>query len=62
MCKAKGRITAATVPDHIIPLAKGGLDIDENIQCLCAEHHDEVTRKEFGFRKVTPIGDDGWPQ
>ncbi len=62
MCKAEGRVTEATVPDHIKPLALGGMDIDSNIRCLCADHHDQVTREEFNQRpaaKVTAV--DGWP-
>src|SRR3546814_20132008 len=51
MCKAEGRVTAATVPDHIVPLAKGGEDVDDNLRCLCAAHHDQVTRDEFGHRR-----------
>lgn len=61
MCKAEGRVTAATVPDHIAPLAKGGEDVDTNIRCLCEAHHDEVTRQEFGHRQRVAIGEDGWP-
>lgn len=61
ICKAEGRTTAATVPDHIVPLAKGGEDIDSNIRCLCDECHDRVTREEFGQRKRVDIGADGWP-
>lgn len=61
MCKADGIITVATVPDHILPLAKGGTDYDSNIRCLCADHHDQVTREEFGHRKRIAIGADGWP-
>ncbi len=61
MCRALGRTTAATVPDHITPLAKGGEDIDSNIRCLCAGHHDQVTREEFGHRERVSIGEDGWP-
>ena len=62
LCKAEGRITAATVPDHIIPLALGGEDVDENIRCLCAPHHDQVTREEFGLKAAKKaIGEDGWP-
>lgn len=60
-CAERGRVTEATVPDHIIPLAKGGTDEDSNVRCLCAACHDEVTRQEFGHRRVTPIGVDGWP-
>lgn len=62
MCKAEGRVTAATVPDHIKPLALGGEDVDANVRCLCAKHHDHVTREEFGMkaaRQATSL--DGWP-
>src|SRR3546814_3972339 len=38
-CKAKGVITAATAPDHIVPLALGGSDDDSNVRCLCPECH-----------------------
>lgn len=61
MCKSEGRTTLATVPDHIKPLALGGEDVDSNIRCLCAEHHDEVTRQEFKQRERVTIGADGWP-
>lgn len=61
MCKAEGRTTEATVPDHIVPLAKGGTDTDDNIRCLCADHHQQVTAEQFGFRKRPKIGLDGWP-
>lgn len=62
MCKREGRVTQATVPDHIKPLALGGEDVDSNIRCLCAKHHDQVTREEFGL-KAAPrtFGTDGWP-
>jgi len=61
-CKAEGRIRAASTPDHIIPLAKGGTDTDDNIRCLCAECHDKRTREQFGLRPPKQAtGSDGWP-
>lgn len=45
-CKARGQTTAATVPDHIVPLAFGGTDADDNIQCLCDECHAIKTAAE----------------
>lgn len=60
-CKANGHITPATVPDHIIPLAKGGTDEDSNIRCLCAECHEKRTREQFGQRECRATGTDGWP-
>lgn len=60
-CKAKGQVRAATVPDHIVPLAKGGTDDDSNIRCLCAECHRARTAEQFGHRHKQAIGTDGWP-
>ena len=60
-CKARGLIVASTVPDHIVPLARGGIDDDRNIQCLCAECHDAKTRADLGHRDRPAIGADGWP-
>lgn len=60
-CAAKGRVTAATVPDHIRPLAQGGSDTDDNIRCLCGDCHAARTAEQFGHRRTIPIGPDGWP-
>lgn len=60
-CKAKGRVTEATVPDHIKPLALGGTDTDDNIQCLCGPCHDMKTAKDFGYKAKMAFGSDGWP-
>jgi 5-methylcytosine-specific restriction protein A len=60
-CKAKGVIRAATVPDHIIPLKKGGPDTDTNIRCLCTPCHIIRTAEQFGHRPKVTIGTDGWP-
>lgn len=45
-CKREGRTTVATVPDHKVPLWKGGPDTPENLQSLCRAHHDAKTAAE----------------
>ena len=45
--------------DHIVPLYKGGLDIDENLQLLCIDCHDKKTLEDN--RQGRTIGLDGWP-
>jgi 5-methylcytosine-specific restriction protein A len=61
-CEVKGLTTLATTPDHIIPLAKGGTDTDDNIRCLCADCHAIRTAEQFGLRVKRRIGPDGWPE
>lgn len=36
--------------DHRIPLAKGGEDVDENVQILCKHCHKAKTAMDFGKR------------
>lgn len=61
-CKAKNRVTAATTPDHIVPLAQGGKDTDDNIRCLCRDCHLARTAEQFGLKAPTrAISLDGWP-
>lgn len=49
MCEDEGRITAATIVDHIIP-HRGDQDLfwdtDNNWQPLCKLHHDKVKQAE----------------
>jgi 5-methylcytosine-specific restriction protein A len=61
-CQAKGIWTVSTVPDHIIPLIRGGSDDDHNIRCLCEPCHLVRTAEQFGQRRPRiAIGADGWP-
>jgi 5-methylcytosine-specific restriction protein A len=65
-CRDQGRTALATVPDHIIPLAQGGVEdglvVSPNIRCLCAPCHDKRTREQFDQRAPRKrIGSDGWP-
>ena len=61
-CKAKGRVTPATIADHIVSIANGGAihDID-NLQPLCRTCHDRKTLAEQGKRARRRFGVDGWP-
>jgi 5-methylcytosine-specific restriction protein A len=64
-CQKHGRITLATELDHIIALANGGKDFDEdagtNRQGLCSECHEAKTQRDMGYRERHAIGSDGWP-
>jgi len=63
-CKQQGRITIATVVDHIKE-HKGDprlfFDYD-NTQSLCAPHHDSEKQSEEARGYSTAIGEDGWPE
>ena len=62
MCKAKGRTTAATIADHIRPLAQGGAAHDlANLQPVCADCHLDKTNADNGRRVKKRIAADGWP-
>nr|WP_132882306.1 HNH endonuclease signature motif containing protein [Sphingomonas sp. JUb134] len=61
---AADRATIATVVDHIVPLAKGGSDEDENTRNLCDPCHQVVTAEQFGHqvaRGARGVGRDGRP-
>lgn len=45
-CQQQGRTTLATQRDHIIPLAEGGTDDDDNTQGLCDACHEEKSKAE----------------
>lgn len=50
-CSQEGLTTAATTPDHKIPLWAGGPDdLEENGQALCPAHHDAKTKCEARMR------------
>jgi len=41
-----GRVTLATVRDHVVPLAEGGTEADANIQPLCDDCSERKTADE----------------
>lgn len=63
MCKDEGRITPATVCDHVVP-HKGNLALFYGgpFQSLCKPCHDRHKQAEERGGKAKPIiGLDGWP-
>lgn len=63
-CLEEGRTELATVVNHIVPLARGGEDVDDNTENLCARHDAEVTARQFGLAvpiEGRGIGEDGRP-
>ena len=61
MCQAEGKVTAAVHLDHIVALANGGPDTEDNVQPLCSRCHDVKTAKDLGYREKPTLGPDGWP-
>jgi len=60
-CLNEGRSIPATVVDHIVPLALGGSDEDENTRNLCEDCNRARTAEQFGHKLKRAIGNDGWP-
>jgi 5-methylcytosine-specific restriction protein A len=49
-CRICGRVSVDLIVDHIVPLADGGRESDENRQAICAEpcHRLKSEREERG--------------
>jgi 5-methylcytosine-specific restriction protein A len=62
MCKEEGRISPATVADHIVP-HRGDpfLFWSGALQSLCAKHHSAGKQRSEARGYDTRIGSDGWP-
>ena len=62
-CKARGRLTAATVVNHRIP-HKGDVTLFNdraNWQSTCAPCHDGAIQSEERIGYSNEVGADGWP-
>lgn len=62
-CQNEGKITAATVADHVTP-HKGDAHLFWHgaLQSLCKTCHDSTKRRlERGSKPRVAIGADGWP-
>jgi len=42
-CREAGRLTAATEVHHILPLAHGGTNDEQNLMALCKSCHSRIT-------------------
>lgn len=63
MCQAEGRVTAASVVDHVIA-HKGDQALfwdRENWQPICAPCHNRAKQRDERGRPVQAVGEDGWP-
>lgn len=63
MCEAQGRVTAASVVDHIVP-HRGDMAIfwrEGNHQPLCPPCHNSAKQAEERRGYSDAIGADGWP-
>ena len=45
-CQVCGRVTSKGIADHIIPLAFGGKDVEDQMQWICNECHEAKTKRE----------------
>ena len=60
MCATAGRVTAAVMVDHIVPIADGGAVLDDtNLQSLCTSCHASKTREDLRRRKAGTHGGGG---
>jgi 5-methylcytosine-specific restriction enzyme A len=62
MCLAHGRVTRATVADHVIA-HKGNYDLfwHGKLQSLCTIHHNSTKKQIETIGYSRHIGTDGWP-
>ena len=57
-CQARGRVSIATIRDHVIPLSEGGADDESNVQALCRACSDVKTHDEAARGRQRAVG--GW--
>lgn len=62
-CQKRGRVVAAQVVDHKVPIRQGGAPLDpENLQALCATcHNSHKQSQDRGGKPRIGCGEDGIP-
>lgn len=65
MCRRLGRVTPATVVDHIQPhrgdMTEGGAFWAGALQSLCKAHHDAGKQREESIGYQAETDESGWP-
>lgn len=56
LCLTEGRITVATIRDHIRPIAEGGTDELTNIQAVCSSCHARKIGQESARGRIRNNG------
>jgi len=52
VCATRGRVVAAVVADHVVPLKDGGARFDAaGLQSLCISCHNRKTARETAARR-----------
>ena len=46
LAKVPACLSSATIRDHIVPLAEGGTDTEDNVQAICVDCSDTKTQQE----------------
>ena len=62
MCAVEGKVTVATIVDHVIPHRHNReLFYFGELQSLCLMHHNQTKKQLENKGYVNDIGKDGWP-
>jgi hypothetical protein len=62
MCLAEGRVTSASIADHIEPHRGDQLKFFlGELQSLCPTHHESSKKRQEHRGYSTQVGPDGWP-
>jgi hypothetical protein len=61
-CTKEGRVTVTAEIDHVIPLALGGTDTDDNVQGLCKDCHARKTADEDAAHGVAAFHPEWLPR
>lgn len=61
MCQARGRVTAATVADHVVPHRGDPVLFEGPLQSLCAKCHNSIKQRMEKSGRVQGCDEKGLP-